>query len=211
VLDDVSFDLAAGRLNGLWEERRALGSMVMMRIVARTVRPDAGSVRFEGHDLFSRRGRRKPEIAFVFPPPALCFDVLDLVAGAAVERSRGWRGAKFDALAALEWAGVRELAGRDLCTLSSSEKLLVTLACGVASRPKLLVVKRPAEFFDDARGEFLERLSAYAASSGTAVLIPVTDQSDLRHCDDRMLLQQGRMTGPSSRPGFPLLTVVGDR
>ncbi|HEX4804946.1 MAG TPA: ATP-binding cassette domain-containing protein, partial [Conexibacter sp.] len=65
----VSLDLDAGEVVGVWGRRRS-GRTTLLRLAAGIERPDAGVVRFEGVDLWSR-GARRDGIAVwhaAFPP-----------------------------------------------------------------------------------------------------------------------------------------------
>ena len=57
VLRDVSLEIEAGEMVAVWGLRRS-GRSTLLRVAAGIEAPDAGSVRFEGHDLRGRsRGR----------------------------------------------------------------------------------------------------------------------------------------------------------
>ncbi|HEV3318228.1 MAG TPA: ABC transporter ATP-binding protein [Solirubrobacteraceae bacterium] len=150
VLMDVSLDVYAGEVVAVLAQR-AQGKTSLLRVAAGMERPDRGSVRFAGEDMWrsahthGRARRRRPRplnapIALVRPAPP---DVdVPVGEGIALPLTGAHSGHQARELArrALEEVGVRECAPRRWSDLSDGERARVTIAQGIARDPRVLLV-----------------------------------------------------------------------
>jgi branched-chain amino acid transport system ATP-binding protein len=154
AVDDVSFDLEAGQLLALLGPNGA-GKSTCFNMVNGQLRPSAGSIVFDGHELVGRRPRdiwrlgvgRTFQIAATFNS----MTVLENVQMALVSRERKlfglWKAASSwfadEALHLLEQVGMADDAHRACGVLAYGDVKRVELAIALANRPKLLLMDEP--------------------------------------------------------------------
>jgi ABC-type cobalamin/Fe3+-siderophores transport system ATPase subunit len=144
VLKGVSFTVVAGEFVGLLGGRGE-GKTTLLRIAAGVDKPEDGKVWFEGRDLAacSADERAAPlGDRIVWMPRANFggFDALRYIAMPLATGSVGMRAAEERATAALKRVGAEGCAECQWGDLSDWDRVLVTLARGYASRPRLIVV-----------------------------------------------------------------------
>ena len=161
ALTDVSFRLFPGRILGLIGPNGA-GKTTLFNVITRLYRPDAGRVRFDGHDLLGLHPHdvisfglaRTFQNLMLFPDMTVLENVMVglharmraglLACGLRFPRvRREERQMRDQALDALETVGQRERAGQRVASLSFGHRRLVELARALASRPKLLLLDEP--------------------------------------------------------------------
>jgi ABC-type nitrate/sulfonate/bicarbonate transport system ATPase subunit len=146
VLGDVSLHVPAGAIVAAVGERHD-GKTTLLKLAAGIEAPNHGRVLFRELDLWtlavSQRERLwGDEIAWTSRArPGLDWTMRDYVGlRLAMGRSRGRRGVRAKALVALRRVGAEECAERHWPELSDWQRMLVGLACGIVSRPRLLVI-----------------------------------------------------------------------
>jgi ABC-type lipoprotein export system ATPase subunit len=145
VLSDVSLTVEPGEIVAVVGSRYE-GKTTLLRIACGFDQPDAGEVWFEGREL-TRMSLSKREklwrdgIAWVSREDStLGFEMLDYVA-LPLRVGRGQSSAADElAMAALERVGLTAAARRRWEELSNWERVLVTLARGIAAKPRLMVI-----------------------------------------------------------------------
>jgi len=151
---DVSFDLPAGQLLALLGPNGA-GKTTCFNMVNGQLRPDSGSIRFDGHELVAMAPRtiwrlgvgRTFQIAETFGS----MTVAENVQMALLSRERKifhlWRpAAKFyreEALHLLSQVGMEAQAERPCSVLAYGDVKRVELAIALANKPKLLLMDEP--------------------------------------------------------------------
>lgn len=130
VLRDVSLEIEAGEMVAVWGLRRS-GRSTLLRVAAGIEAPDAGSVRFEGHDLRGRgREALGEQIGYcrkTFRPSEGRLVIDHLIVGQlarGVPVARAATGAR----AALERTGAEQCAGRTPGELDWAECVRVSIA-----------------------------------------------------------------------------------
>lgn len=201
VLDDVSFEVPAGR-GFIILGRSGTGKSVTLRHIVRLVVPDRGRVFVGGDEISSLSGtalstvRRK--IGFLFQNAAL-FDSISVGENVAFplrrhttlsnrevrERAAGkleavGLGAEFDKMPAALSGGMRKRAG---------------LARAMALDPPILLVDEPSAGLDPITADEIDQLLLGLKERGGTTLIVVThDIASARRLGDRLLmLDQGRI------------------
>jgi predicted ABC-type transport system involved in lysophospholipase L1 biosynthesis ATPase subunit len=145
VLSGVSLTVAAGEFVGLLGGRGE-GKTTLLKFAVGLKTPEAGTVRFEGHDLGSCSDNERSDLRgdrIMWMPRADFgeFRALHYVAlPLAMGRGIGMRSAEDHATEALKRVGVEHCADRSWEDLSDWDRLLVTFARGYASRPRLMVL-----------------------------------------------------------------------
>jgi branched-chain amino acid transport system ATP-binding protein len=149
ALDDVSLEQDEGTIAGLIGPNGA-GKTTLFNVITRLYRPDDGRVVYAGDDLLRVRAHEVVGlgIARTFQNVALfhLMTVLENVLVGAHTRL-GWRGerqARAEALEALDYLGLANLAGRPAVGLPFGTLKRIELARALVSRPQLLLLDEPA-------------------------------------------------------------------
>lgn len=215
ALHDVTLELEAGELVGVWGRRRS-GRSTLLRVVAGIERPDEGVVRIEGRDLsnsrsvglraqarFCRRTFRSAEGATVLEQ----LITGQLTRGASLDQARA------HARGALARVGAQHSASLRPTDMDGAEATRVAIARAIVRAPKLLVIDEPTLGLDlPVRDEILALLRDLC-SEGIAVLYSATDTSALTGADRALSLAQGSLGGelsaPELAPVVPLRRAAG--
>ena len=183
------------------------GKTTLIAQLAGEVRPDAGHIRFAGHDLGARPPHaraalglaRSFQITSVFEQ----FSTLQNVA-LAVQAMRGhsfrfWRPARRvrelrePAMAALERVGLGSRADDPAHALSHGEKRQLELAMALASRPKLLLLDEPLAGQGLSESEAMIALLAGLRDSHTILLVEHDMDAVFALADRITVLVRGRV------------------
>jgi ABC-type branched-subunit amino acid transport system ATPase component len=168
VLRDIELTLPQRGLFGLCGPNGA-GKSTLLGVVGGSVRPSAGTVTLAGEDITrlpaSERFGRGVGRTFQAVHLIRGRTVLDNVAVACLrsQRSSLLRGivisrlarARTDAMEALEYLGLAELASREVSSLTLETQRMVELARAMASRPSLLLLDEPASGLSEIQRERL--------------------------------------------------------
>lgn len=204
AVSDVSFAVEPGEALALVGESGS-GKTTVGRCLMGLIRPDAGTIRFAGHDLsaLSPDGfrRLRARIQFVFQDPT---DALNprLKVGASVTeplRLTAGMGRAVSAARArelLEMVGLpAETAGFYPHQLSGGQQQRVGIARAIATRPDLVVLDEPTSALDvSVRAEILELLQRLQSELGMAYLFISHDLTAVhRLCDRIAVMYLGRI------------------
>ena len=154
AVDDVSFDLPAGQLLALLGPNGA-GKSTCFNMVNGQIKPDAGSIVFEGKNIAGMKPReiwrmgvgRTFQIAATFHS----MTVIENVQMALISHERKlfglWRPAyaylRDEALALLQQVGMAEQSERPCSVLAYGDVKRVELAIALANKPRLLLMDEP--------------------------------------------------------------------
>lgn len=143
VLSGISFDVPAGTILGLIGPNGA-GKTTLFNIVTGFASPDAGAVRFDGHDItrFAPERRAGLGIARTFQlvKPFNRLTVLENVMVGAFAIEDGPERARRRALAALERVGLGSVGRLRPPSLTLPDRKRMELARCIAMQPKLLLL-----------------------------------------------------------------------
>ena len=201
VLTDVSLRVSPGTIVAVVGERHE-GKTTLLKIASGVLAPDHGTVLFEGRNIWSLGDSARERLwgeAIAWTSrerPGLNWEVRDYVGlRLAMGRSQGRRKARSQALAALRRVGVEKCAEQHWPELSDWQRTLVGLACGIVSRPRLLVID---DLFDglgvakmQAAGELLTSLSQ---ELGCGVLMSASGMEAALMADAVWLFDDGRLS-----------------
>ncbi|MFI6594655.1 ABC transporter ATP-binding protein [Nonomuraea sp. NPDC050536] len=197
VLHGVSLTAEPGQVVGLVGPNGS-GKSTLLRTIYRSVRPEAGTVRLDEHDVWAGSARAAArQIAAVLqddttPPGMTVKEVAEL--GRTPHHGLFDRDGPQDAAAveeAMKQAGVLAMAARPFGSLSGGERQRVHLARALAQRPRLLVLDEPTNHLDiRARFELLDLVRALGVTT-----VAVLHELDLaaRACDTLVVLHGGRV------------------
>ncbi|MBD1550404.1 dipeptide ABC transporter ATP-binding protein [Pseudomonas typographi] len=202
VVDDVSFELRAGRTLGIVGESGS-GKTTVARIVLGLLEPDAGQVKFldqpwtgVGNSRVAERERRlyRRNISVIYQDPLSSFDprwsvgqiladALD-VAGIAADQQSARIAQLLDQVR-LPTA----LALTRPLQLSGGQRQRVTIARAIASNPKVIICDEPVSALDiSVQAQVLDLLADLQASLGLAYLFISHDLGVIRHVSDEVLV-----------------------
>jgi ABC-type multidrug transport system ATPase subunit len=193
---DVSLDLDAGEIVGVWGRRRS-GRSTLLRLAAGIERPDAGVVRFDGADLWSGSAPRDRIAVWhsAFPPDH-GRSVERQVAIAARRGHRSMRRIRDEALAALDRVGIVDHANCLPRELDHAEIARAALARALVMRPSLLVLDEPMSGLEALEAErLLALIVEIAHADKIAVLLSAAEVGQLGGVDRHLSISHGVVRG----------------
>jgi peptide/nickel transport system ATP-binding protein len=210
AVDNVSFQLMPGETLALAGPSGS-GKSTVARLVMRLLRPDSGSILFDGRELVNLRSNdlRQARAAFqmVFQDSTAAFNPRSTVAHALDDPLR------IHAIAPttdrprliaqlLEQVGLSpHLAGRAIHEISGGQRQRVALARAMATNPSLIVLDEALSAVDSSvRGELLRLLLDLQSTRNVAFLFIAHDLALVRAIAHRVaIMDAGRIveTGPA--------------
>jgi putative ABC transport system ATP-binding protein len=179
------------------------GKTSLLLMIAALMRPDSGTIHYEGRDLASLSERQTSEyqlrdIGFIYQrfrlmPRASALENASrklLVGGVrmreAQERAKPW----------LERVGLGGRIGHAPAEMSGGECQRVAIARVLACEPRLILADEPTGNLDSTRGrEIVELLGSIARERSAAVLLVTHDLAALDLADRSYALLDGKLTG----------------
>jgi putative ABC transport system ATP-binding protein len=210
AVDEVTLRLNAGEMIAVHGPSGS-GKTTLLLMIAALLRPDSGSIRFEGRDLGAMSEQQTSEyqlkdVGFIYQrfrlmPKASALENASrklLVGGVrmseAQARARPW----------LERVGLGQRIAHTPSEMSGGECQRVAIARVLACEPRLILADEPTGNLDSARGrEIVQLLSSIARERSAAVLLVTHDLAALEIADRSYALRDGRLTSdaaPSSQP-----------
>jgi branched-chain amino acid transport system ATP-binding protein len=204
AVQDVSCEVAGGEVLAVIGPNGA-GKTTLFNVVAGEQRPNRGKVEAFGHDVTgwsaSRRARlgiaRTFQVSRLFPDSTVWGNVAVAVDAAEGSWSHGWN--KFSGRrgpvrrrvsAALDEAGLTELAGVRANSLSHGDKKRLELAMALAQDPVLLLLDEPTAgmSYQDAQSTVVLLNKIHAERPGLSMLITAHDMEVVFGTASRVLL-----------------------
>ncbi|MDD8026978.1 MAG: ABC transporter ATP-binding protein [Acidobacteriota bacterium] len=200
VLREVGYMFKAGAVTALLGPNGS-GKTTLLNLILGWLRPGAGRILVSG--LSARdcpRGERGRRIGLVPQNEAPAFD-LELFEYVLLGRApylglleRPGEADREAALAALEKAGIAELAERPVRALSGGEKQLGAIARAVAQDPAILLLDEPTSHLDLANTRRVLRLLDALRAGGKTILLTTHDPNTAAAlADEAVLLKSGRV------------------
>lgn len=206
AVDDVSFSLEAGQLLALIGPNGA-GKSTCFNMINGQLRPGAGSIRLDGHDIAGMRPRdiwrlgvgRTFQIAATFNS----MTVLENVQMALLSRERrifsmfarvaSWR--EDEAMSLLGLVGMADHARRSCAVLAYGDVKRVELAVALANRPKLLLMDEPTAGMAPEERNALMSLTARLARERNIGVLFTEHSMDVvfEYADTLIVLARGRL------------------
>jgi len=146
AVDDVSFELAAGRILALIGPNGA-GKTTCFNMIAGAFAPSGGRIMFDGQDVTGlpawRLNRRGMARTFQIVKPLATLSVFDNLMVAGLSRSRNLRDARENAERVLERVGMTPLRDAAAGALSIGNLKRLEVARALATGPRLLLMDEP--------------------------------------------------------------------
>ncbi|MFS0853736.1 ABC transporter ATP-binding protein [Microbacterium sp. 179-I 3D4 NHS] len=201
VLDDVSFEVAPGRLTGFVGGNGA-GKTTTMRIILGLLNSDAGTVQFGTAPLTAedRRGfGYMPEERGLYPK----MKVLEQIVYLARLHGFGKADATTRATAILEDLGLGERLNDTIESLSLGNQQRAQIAAALVHDPKVLILDEPFSGLDPLAVDVVASTLQATAARGASILFS-SHQLDVveRLCDDLVILAGGTIRAAGSRDGL---------
>ena len=200
MLRDIDLTLPQRGIFGLCGPNGA-GKSTLLGVVGGSVRPSAGTVTLAGEDITALPAAERFGLGVSRTFQAVHLirgrTVLDNVAVACLhsQRSSLLRGivisrlaqARADAMEALEYLGLGDLAYREVGSLTLETQRMVELARAMASRPTLLLLDEPASGLSEIQRERLREVLR-AIGEVTCVLLVEHDLDLIAAIAERILV-----------------------
>ncbi len=147
VLRGVSLNVNAGEIVTLAGSNGA-GKSTTLRNISRLLRPNAGTLTFDGHDLTRLASHQVVELGVVQVPEARRvfpeMTVLEnLRMGSYIKQARAERANNLERGLSL-FPRLKERIGQLAGTLSGGEQQMLAIARGLMSKPRLLLLDEPS-------------------------------------------------------------------
>lgn len=201
AVDGVSFTIAPGEMLALLGPSGS-GKTTLLLLIAALLKPDAGAIRYQGHDITSFSERQASEyllrdVGFIFQNFRLMPRVraLENAARKLLISGVGMRESQTRALPWLERVGLTSRLQHTTEKLSGGERQRVAIARALAPEPGLILADEPTGNLDSARSlEIAELLGSVARERNACVLL-VTHDTEIAGIADRCCtLHDGKLT-----------------
>jgi peptide/nickel transport system ATP-binding protein len=209
VLHGIDLELGRGRITGIVGESGS-GKSTLGRALVRLLRPDAGTIAYDGADIAAlpeaRLAPMRRDLQMIFQDPMSSLNPRHRVwrIVAAPMRRFGLGGTRADAEAALERVRLgAAFADRYPHELSGGQRQRVGIARAVALHPRFILADEIVSGLDvSSQANVLALLQGLAREDGITIAFISHDLSVIRHlCDDVIVLDHGRIVdaGPVAR------------
>lgn len=192
VFSNLSFSVLSGQIVGI-AGANGSGKSTLFSILAGALRPDSGQIFFEGKTPLTHHALFSAFSGYVPQENPLLEDL------SVQDNLSLWYPTKKKMLAALRHGLLAELQlepilKKTVRTLSGGMKKRVSLACALASTPKLLLLDEPCAALDlVAKADILHYLNLYRDGGGTVLLI-THDTAEVAFCDRLLYLDASGLT-----------------
>jgi ABC-2 type transport system ATP-binding protein len=212
AVDDVSLEVATGEIHGFLGPNGA-GKTTTMRVIAGLLKPTAGRVAIDGHDLASEPEAAKGALGFIPDRPFL---YEKLTAAEFLRFHGGLYGMEDEAVAARsrELLELFELHGwRDelIESFSHGMKQRLVLCAAFLHRPKAVVVDEPMVGLDPRGARLIKEIFRVMSRKGVAILMSThTLEVAEEMCDRISIIQGGRIIARGTVPELHALAGTDD-
>lgn len=189
VLDGVTFSARGGECIGI-VGANGCGKSTLLSILAGVQRADDGSFICDGADLFHAKEKRRELVGYVPQGTPLLYELT------ALDNLKLWydKKALSDSLenGMLKKLGIDEFLKIPVCKMSGGMKKRLSIGCGVASTPEILILDEPTAALDLICKAQISEFIAEHKNSGRIVLLTTHDESELKLCDKIYVIKDGK-------------------
>ena len=196
--DDIALDVAPGEIHAVLGENGA-GKSTLMKIIYGVVKPDAGTIRWEGEavEIANPARARKLGIGMVFQHFSL-FETLTVAENIALslDASRGGPGLAQSITEVSARYGLPLDPARHVHTMSVGERQRVEIVRCLLQHPRLLIMDEPTSVLTPQAVERLFETLRTLAGEGCSILYISHKLDEIRAlCERATVLRGGRVTG----------------
>ena len=198
VLHGIELAISAGERVFLCGPSGA-GKTTLLYTLAGLERPERGSVRIDGTDLYALGPKRQAafrnaKIGYIFQN-YLLLPELTALENVLVPGAIGGKDSRAAALAALERVGLAERAEHLPAELSGGEQQRVAIARALVNHPPVLFADEPTGNLDSRNsGEVMDLLLGLAAESGTTLVVVTHDERLATRGDRKLVIRDGSIS-----------------
>jgi putative ABC transport system ATP-binding protein len=200
AVDGVSLELSPGEMVAL-QGPSGSGKTTLLMLVAAFLRPDGGTIRYEGRELSAFNEQQASEyqlrdVGFLRQRFRLAprVSAVENAAGKLLLGGVGLREARARAVPWLERMGLGDRLDHPPERLSGGECQRVALARTLAGEPRLILADEPTGQLDSAGSrEIMRLLHSIATEREAAVLLVTHDLDAASLADRRFTLRDGRL------------------
>jgi putative ABC transport system ATP-binding protein len=202
AVKDVNFEASFGEMVYVVGPSGS-GKTTMLSMISGILRPNSGSVKIEGTDIWSLSADqladfRLHKIGFVFQDYHLFprLTTAENVAIPLILQNRDWDQAVDEAQRDLDVVGLRNRAQLPPVKLSGGEQQRVAIARAIISRPDIMIFDEPTASLDGDTGRTIVQFVREHLLSDKRCIVIVTHDSRIYEFADRILkMEDGKVTG----------------
>jgi ABC-2 type transport system ATP-binding protein len=195
AVDNISLEVFSGSIFGVVGPNGA-GKTTTLSMITGLLRPDAGTIRLAGVDVWDPASKAKREMG-VLPDRLILFDRLtgrQLLHYTGLLQGLDRKTVKSRTADLIGTIGLGEAQDRLVTDYSAGMTKKVALAAAMIHAPRLLVLDEPFESVDTVSAERItEILHRYVAAGGTVVLSSHSMDLIERICDRVVVVVDGRI------------------
>jgi putative ABC transport system ATP-binding protein len=200
AVKDVSFDANFGEMLYVVGPSGS-GKTTMLSMISGILRPNSGTVKIEGADIWSLSSDalaefRLHKIGFVFQDYHLFprLTTAENVAIPLILQHRDWDAALTEAMHNLQVVGLETRAELAPVKLSGGEQQRVAIARAIVSRPDILIFDEPTASLDGDTGRNIVKFVREHILTDQRCIVMVTHDSRIYEFADRMMrMEDGKM------------------
>lgn len=194
AVDGVSIEVAAGEAYGLVGPDGA-GKTTTLRLLVGALRPDAGRVVVDGHDLAGQPEQARAAIGYLAQRFSLYADLTVIENLRFFAESRGIAGPAFAERAEelLAFVGLSGFEQRRAEHLSGGMKQKLGLACALVHQPKVLLLDEPTAGVDPVTRQDFWQLVMRVVARGAAVVVSTPYMDEATRCTRIGFMHSGRI------------------
>ena len=211
VLSDISAHFEEGKTN-LIIGRSGSGKTVLMKCLVGLLRPDAGSVNYDGRDFFalSRKDMLslRQEMGMLFQGAAL-FDSLDVLGNVCFPlemfSSLSAPARRHRACDCLERVGILDSAGKKISELSGGMQKRVAIARAIVLSPRYLFCDEPNSGLDPLSAAMIDELiHSITKDTGMTTIINTHDMHSVLSIGENILfMHEGQAIWHGTKDDVP--------
>jgi ABC-2 type transport system ATP-binding protein len=197
VLHDLSFPVAAGRVTGLLGPS-GCGKTTLMRAIVGVQVVEAGRVEVLGEPAGSQPLRSR--VGYLTQAPSVYGDLTVRENLRFFGRVLGVRHGRAEET--IETVALAPYADQVVSSLSGGQRARVSLATALLGEPQLLVLDEPTVGLDPVLRRDLWATFAGLAAAGATLLVSSHVMEEAEHCDELLLMREGRLLAVESPDGL---------
>jgi ABC-2 type transport system ATP-binding protein len=212
AVDDVSLDVSPGEIHGFLGPNGA-GKTTTLRVIAGLLKPTAGRVSIDGHDLAREPEAAKRTLGFIPDRPFL---YEKLTAAEFLRFHGGLYGMDGQAVATrsrelLELFELLDWQGELVESFSHGMKQRLVLCAAFLHRPKAVVVDEPMVGLDPRGARLIKQIFRVMSRKGVAILMSTHTLEVAEEMSDRIsIIQGGRIIARGTVPELHALAGTDD-